>query len=67
MLENALIVQEEMKNAGFQVNLIVSFGMVEVTLTNRKPSQMEVEIALEKAGLDHLTAASSNSGVLIKL
>lgn len=46
-MKNANLVADELKNSGFQTKVIVSNG-VKVSLSNRKPSKMEVETALEQ-------------------
>lgn len=56
----------ELRNSGFKVSQVGQF--IEVTLSNRKPGKMEVEMALEQAfeGIQ-FDVRSGNNSVEVRL
>lgn len=61
-MQNANLVADELHAVGFRTKVLVS-NAVEVSLSNRKPSRMEVETALEQIfeGINFQVKSLSNS------
>jgi sensor domain CHASE-containing protein len=64
-MEHAVVVENELFNKGFKARVVVG-QMVEVSLSNRKVSQMEVRQALEETFEEiEFSLANTANGVLV--